>query len=103
MGRPQRYAHERRPDPRFPAGHQDLMNQFVARTATGLILEDLRYQGAVNALVVAYRMIGRITDGDFTLPAVKCDARALVVGLRWWTERLEDLRGLGLTRLRGWT
>lgn len=54
-----------------PAATQDLLNQFVARTATGLILEDTRYQGAVNSLVVAYRMIGRITDGDFRLPAVR--------------------------------
>lgn len=54
-----------------PQATQDLMTPFVVRTATGLILEDLRYQGAVNALAVAHRMIGRITDGDFTLPAVK--------------------------------
>lgn len=53
-----------------PQATQDLMNQFLCRAATGQILEDVRYQGAVTSLVVAYRMIGRITNGDFRLPAV---------------------------------
>jgi hypothetical protein len=30
----------------------------------------MRYQAAVNDLVVTYRMIGRITNGSFRLPAV---------------------------------
>lgn len=54
-----------------PRATHDLMNQFVVRVALGLILEDVRYQQAVSSLVTAYRMIGRITDGDFRLPKVR--------------------------------
>lgn len=53
-----------------PISTHDLMQELVCRIALGLVLEDLRYQAAVNELVVAYRMIGRITDGNFRLPAV---------------------------------
>lgn len=48
-----------------PRATQDLMNQLLVRVALGEILEDVRYQPAVSSLVTAYRMIGRITDGDF--------------------------------------
>lgn len=53
-----------------PTSTTDLMQELICRTALGLVLEDMRYQPAVNQLVVAYRMIGRITDGNFRLPAV---------------------------------
>jgi hypothetical protein len=53
-----------------PAATADLMDQFMVLTATGHILEDVRYQPAVSSLVVTYRMIGRITNGDYRLPAV---------------------------------
>ena len=53
-----------------PTWTHDLMNELICRIALGLVVEDMRYQPAVNQLVVVYRMIGRITDGDFRLPAV---------------------------------
>ena len=53
-----------------PTSTHDLMQEFICRIALGLVLEDMRYQPAVNQLVVAYRMTGRITDGKFRLPAV---------------------------------
>ena len=53
-----------------PTSTTDLMQELICRIALGLVLEDMRYQPAVNQLVVAYRMIGRITDGKFRLPAV---------------------------------
>ena len=53
-----------------PTSTTDLMQELICRIALGLVLEDMRYQPAVNQLVVAYRMIGRITDGNFRLPAV---------------------------------
>lgn len=48
-----------------------LLDELIVRIAMGQILEDVRYQRAVNSLVTAYSMIGRITHGDFTLPAVE--------------------------------
>lgn len=54
-----------------PASIQDLMQELFCRIARGLVLEDMRYQSAVDHLVIAYRMIGRITDGDFRLPAAR--------------------------------
>ena len=53
-----------------PEATHALMDQFMVRVATGHLLEDVRYQPAVNSLVTAYRLIGRFTDGDFALPAV---------------------------------
>ncbi len=53
-----------------PEATHALMNEFTMRLATGQVLEDMRYQPAVNSLVAAYGMIGRLTGGDFTLPAV---------------------------------
>lgn len=53
-----------------PTLTHDLMNELICRIALGLVVEDMRYQPAVNQLIVVYRMIGRITDGDFRLPAV---------------------------------
>ena len=53
-----------------PTSTTDLMQELICRIALGLVLEDMRYQPAVDQLVVAYRMIGRITDGKFRLPAV---------------------------------
>ncbi len=53
-----------------PTLTHDLMQELICRIALGCLLEDLRYQAAVDELVVAYRMIGRITDGKFKLPAV---------------------------------
>jgi hypothetical protein len=53
-----------------PTLTHDLMNELICRIALGLVLEDMRYQPAVNQLVVAHGMIGRITRGNFKLPAV---------------------------------
>lgn len=53
-----------------PTSTHDLMQELICRIALGHVLEDLRYQPAVDQLVVAYRMIGRITNGNFRLPAV---------------------------------
>ena len=53
-----------------PEATHALMDLFMVRVATGHLLEDVRYQPAVNSLVTAYRLIGRLTDDDFTLPAV---------------------------------
>lgn len=53
-----------------PIATADLMNQFMVVAATGHILEDVRFQPAVSSLAVTYRMIARITNGDFRLPAV---------------------------------
>ena len=53
-----------------PTSTLDLMQELICRIALGLVLEDMRYQPAVDQLVVAYRMIGRITDGKYRLPAV---------------------------------
>lgn len=46
------------------------MDELIVRVALGTILEDSRYQRAVNQLTVNFFQIGRITDGDFKLPAV---------------------------------
>jgi len=46
------------------------MDEVLIRIGVHALLEDYRYQRAVNQLVVIYFMVGRITDGDFTLPAV---------------------------------
>ena len=46
------------------------LEELICRVALGLVLEDMRYQPAVNEFVVAYCMIGRITRGNFRLPAV---------------------------------
>jgi hypothetical protein len=53
-----------------PTSTHDLMHEFLCRIALGRVLEDMRYQDAVDELVAVYRMIGRITDGNFRLPAV---------------------------------
>jgi len=53
-----------------PTSTHDLMQELICRIALGLVLEDMRYQPAVDEVVVAYRMIARITDGNFRLPAV---------------------------------
>jgi hypothetical protein len=53
-----------------PTSTHDFMQELLCRIALGLVLEDMRYQAAVNELVVVYRMIGRITAGNFRLPAV---------------------------------
>jgi hypothetical protein len=46
------------------------MDELLCRIARSGLLEDHRNQRAVNQLVVIYFMVGRITDGDLTLPAV---------------------------------
>ncbi|MER6936169.1 hypothetical protein ABTX24_17415 [Nocardioides sp. NPDC127514] len=46
-----------------------LLQEFIVRIALGRILEDVQYQNAVNSLTTAYSMVGRITRGNFTLPA----------------------------------
>lgn len=48
-----------------------LLDEFIVRIALGQILEDVRYQRAVHRLVTAHSMVGRITHGTFTLPAVE--------------------------------
>jgi len=53
-----------------PTSTHDLMCELICRIAVGAVLEDVRYQDAISKLVVAYRMVGRITNGDFKLPAV---------------------------------
>lgn len=51
-----------------PDAMQVLLDEFMVRIALGQILEDVQYQCAVNSLVTAYSMVGRITHGNFTLP-----------------------------------
>jgi hypothetical protein len=46
------------------------MGEVLIRIGVHALLEDYRYQRAVNQLVVIYFMIGRITGGDDTVPAV---------------------------------
>jgi hypothetical protein len=46
------------------------MDELLCRIAAHALLEDYRNQRAINQLVVIYFMVGRITEGDFTLPAV---------------------------------
>ncbi|MFT4264387.1 MAG: hypothetical protein QM572_13450 [Nocardioides sp.] len=46
------------------------MDELLCRIATNAPLEDYRNQRAINQLVVIYFMVGRMTDGDFELPAV---------------------------------
>lgn len=46
------------------------MDEVLIRIGVRGLLEDYRYQRAVNQFVVIYFMIGRITGGDYTLPAV---------------------------------
>ena len=46
------------------------MCELICRIAIGAVLEDVRYQDAISKLVVAYGMVGRITNGNFRLPAV---------------------------------
>lgn len=53
-----------------PTSTHDLMQELLCRIALGRVLEDMRYQAAVDDLVTIYRMIGRTTDGNFRLPAV---------------------------------
>jgi len=46
------------------------MDELLCRIARSGLLEDHRNQRAINQLVVIYFMVARITDGDFTLPAI---------------------------------
>ena len=48
----------------------ELMQELLCRIALGHVLEDTRYQPAVDELVAIYRMIGRVTHGNFRRPAV---------------------------------
>lgn len=54
-----------------PDAMQVLLDEFIVRIALGQIVEDVRYQSTVNSLVTAHSMVGRITHGTFTLPAVE--------------------------------
>ncbi|WP_406030279.1 hypothetical protein OG801_18175 [Nocardioides sp. NBC_00163] len=54
-----------------PDAMQVLLDEFIVRIALGQIVEDVRYQRTVNRLVTAHSMVGRITQGTFTLPAVE--------------------------------
>lgn len=47
-----------------------VLDEFIVRIALGQILEDVRYQRAVNSLATAHSMVGRITRGHFTIFAV---------------------------------
>lgn len=53
-----------------PTSTHDLMCELICRIAIGAVLEDVRYQDAISKLVIAYGMVGRITNGNFRLPAV---------------------------------
>lgn len=46
------------------------MDELLCRIARSGLLEDYRNQRAINQLVVIYLMVDRMTDGDFTLPAI---------------------------------
>ncbi|WGX95860.1 hypothetical protein [Nocardioides sp. L-11A] len=46
------------------------MDDLMCRIAVDHILEDHRYQHAVNQLIVTFFMIGRMTDGDYQLPII---------------------------------
>ncbi|WGL52972.1 hypothetical protein P5P86_03910 [Nocardioides sp. BP30] len=46
------------------------MDELLCRIARSALMEDYRNQRAINQLVVIYFMVGRMTDGDFTLPAI---------------------------------
>lgn len=46
------------------------MDELLCRIARNALLEDYRNQRAINQLVVIYFMVGRMTDGDFTLPTI---------------------------------
>jgi hypothetical protein len=46
------------------------MDELLVRISTHALLEDYHYQRSINQLIVIYFMVGRITDGDYTLPAV---------------------------------
>lgn len=46
------------------------MDDLLCRIAVDHILENQRYQHAVNQLIVIYYMIGRMTDGDYKLPVI---------------------------------
>jgi hypothetical protein len=46
------------------------LDDLMCRIAVDHILEDHRYQNAVNQLIVTFFMIGRMSDGTFQLPIV---------------------------------
>jgi endogenous inhibitor of DNA gyrase (YacG/DUF329 family) len=46
------------------------MDDLMCRIAVDHILEDHRYQHAVNQLIVTFFMIGRMSEGTFQLPIV---------------------------------
>lgn len=46
------------------------MDELLCRMARSALLENHRNQRAVNQFVVIYFMVGRMTDGDFTLPVI---------------------------------
>jgi hypothetical protein len=46
------------------------MDELLVRISGHALLEDYRYQRSINQLIVIYFMIGRITEGDYTLPTV---------------------------------
>lgn len=46
------------------------MDDLMCRIAVDHILEDQRYQHAVNQLIVTFFMIGRMSEGDYQLPIV---------------------------------
>jgi hypothetical protein len=45
------------------------MDELLVRISAHALLEDYRYQRSINQLIVIYFMVGRITDGDYALPA----------------------------------
>lgn len=46
------------------------MDELLIRIGVHALLEDYHYQRAVNQLIVIYFMIGRISEGSYTLPIV---------------------------------
>ncbi|WP_344771708.1 hypothetical protein [Nocardioides panacisoli] len=46
------------------------MDDLMCRIAVDHILEDHRYQHAVNQLIVTFFMIGRMSEGSYQLPVV---------------------------------
>jgi hypothetical protein len=53
-----------------PAALARFMDELLVRISLGALLADYRYQRSINQLIVIYFLIGRITNGDYTLPVV---------------------------------
>lgn len=54
-------------DPRVLARFQD---ELLVRIGTRSLFEDHRYQRALNQMIVIFFMVGRMTEGTYTLPTI---------------------------------